>query len=122
MADFMAINQEMSTISDPELAAVAGTQPEKITERSANVLKSSVRKFAHLRGLFTNKLAAWSYAALFMAYITQYFAFNLAGGFLPLILERRGAAADQSIVETYQQYCMYAQQSTLCTMHSSYYI
>ena len=106
MADFMAVNQEMSNSSDPEMAAIAGTQPKKVTEASAHVLKSSVRKFAHLRGLFTNKLAAWSYGALFMAYITQYFAFNLAGGFLPLILERRGADANQSVVETYQQYCM----------------
>jgi len=106
MADFEAINQEMSFQSDPELALVGGGAQVSTSEHAARVLKRSVRKLSHLRGLFTNKLAAWSFFVLFIAYISDFFAFNLAGGFLPLILQRRGQEAAQSITTTYQQYCI----------------
>lgn len=70
MGDFQAVNQEMSVASDPENPLVGGVRPQKLTERSTAVMKGSVRKLSHLRGLFSNKLAAWSFGVLFIAYIS----------------------------------------------------
>jgi MFS family permease len=61
--------------------------------------------FAHLKLIFGNRLQLFIFILLAVTYMGNYWSFNLAGAFLPIILAQyntlQGATTDQ---ETYKQY------------------
>ncbi|KAK6365731.1 hypothetical protein LTS17_011118 [Exophiala oligosperma] len=84
---------------DAEAGAVAPTATTK------NVLKNFVHSLRHLKGLFNNKLNIFIFVLLAIAYMGDYWSFNLAGSFLPIILLRNNVSNGQdSVTDTYRQY------------------
>ena len=47
---------------------------------------------------------AFTTIVLWIAYIGDFWSFNIAGSFLPIILQRRNLSNDVSVTETYRQY------------------
>ena len=87
----------------------------------ANAVRNVFRSLAHLKGLFLNKLQLFIFGILALAYIVcfsdqapynaltflqgDYWSFNLAGAFLPIVLYRNKVSSGQSTVtDTYRQY------------------
>ncbi|KAK4058142.1 hypothetical protein OIO90_000881 [Microbotryomycetes sp. JL221] len=71
------------------------------------VLAAHRRKFydmSHLKLLFSSKRMAFTTIMLFLIYMTDYWAFTVAGSFLPTILAQKGATRNISINETYRNY------------------
>ncbi|TYJ52748.1 hypothetical protein B9479_006646 [Cryptococcus floricola] len=61
--------------------------------------------FKHLKGLFTNRLQMFIFALLAVAYMGDYWSFNLAGSFLPIVLLNHNVSdGATSVTETYRQY------------------
>ncbi|KAL4884031.1 major facilitator superfamily domain-containing protein [Aspergillus karnatakaensis] len=96
--DFRAIDREMG-IEGAELSASGSRSDAK------GVFMRAIREISFLRGLFTNKLACYTFVLLGLAYMGNYWSFNLAGAFLPIILLRNNVdAGASSVTETYRQY------------------
>jgi hypothetical protein len=63
------------------------------------------KELRRLKGIFTNKLSALVFVLLAVAYMGDYWSFNLAGSFLPIILLRNNVDSGRGTVkDTYQQY------------------
>ncbi|KAL2784610.1 major facilitator superfamily domain-containing protein [Aspergillus keveii] len=93
--DFRAIDREM------------GITPTEQTGSSdaKGVVVRAIREVSFLRGLFLNKLACFTFVLLGLAYMGNYWSFNLAGAFLPIILLRNNVdAGADSVTDTYRQY------------------
>ncbi|ODN76288.1 hypothetical protein L202_06217 [Cryptococcus amylolentus CBS 6039] len=61
--------------------------------------------FKHLKGLFTNRLQMFIFALLAVAYMGDYWSFNLAGSFLPIVLLNHNVSdGATTVTETYRQY------------------
>jgi len=60
--------------------------------------------FTHLKGLFTNKLQLFIFVLLTVTYMGDYWSFNLAGAYLPLLLLNFGIDQGTSVAETYRRY------------------
>ena len=74
-------------------------------EKNKRVLKSFGTEFIRLKSIFTNKLSCLIFVLLGIAYMGDYWSFNLAGSFLPIILlEKNINDGRGSVVDTYQQY------------------
>jgi MFS family permease len=74
-------------------------------EMNKNVLKAFFGAFKHLKGLFINKVQGFAFIVLAIAYMGDYWSFNLAGSFLPIILLRHNVdSGADSVSSTYQQY------------------
>ncbi|OCF59469.1 hypothetical protein L486_02135 [Kwoniella mangroviensis CBS 10435] len=70
-----------------------------------SVTKRFLRNFRGLKGLFLNKLQFFIFCLLAVAYMGDYWSFNLAGSFLPLILLRNNVSSGQdTVTDTYRQY------------------
>lgn len=70
-----------------------------------HVVRNFFNSFKHLKGLFGNKLQMFIFILLALAYMGDYWSFNLAGAFLPLILLRNNVSDGRgSVKDTYQQY------------------
>ncbi|WWD09106.1 hypothetical protein V865_007227 [Kwoniella europaea PYCC6329] len=70
-----------------------------------SVIKRFFRNFRGLKGLFLNKLQFFIFCLLAVAYMGDYWSFNLAGSFLPLILLRNNVSNGQeTVTDTYRQY------------------
>lgn len=80
-----------------------GQQPSTAAH-SKQVLKNVAHSLSHLKALFTNKLQTFIFVLLAIAYMGDYWSFNLAGSFLPIILLRNNVATGGSVTSTYQQY------------------
>lgn len=88
-----------------EIDIKAGTPPLAAAELNKNVVKNFFSNFKSLKGLFTNRLQLICFILLAFAYMGDYWSFNLAGSFLPLILLRRNISSGATTVtETYRQY------------------
>lgn len=74
-------------------------------EKNKRVFKSFATELRRLKGIFTNKLSCFIFVLLGIAYMGDYWSFNLAGSFLPIILLRNNVNNGRgSVVDTYQQY------------------
>ncbi|KAI5359945.1 Putative major facilitator, sugar transporter, major facilitator superfamily [Septoria linicola] len=98
---FRAID-ETTTLDSREPAPTEGPLNTKQTTRK--VLRNFVRSFDNLKALFTNRLQTFIFALLAVAYMGDYWSFNLAGQFLPIILLRNEVTTDGSVTETYRHY------------------
>ncbi|KAK4698685.1 hypothetical protein P7C70_g7589, partial [Phenoliferia sp. Uapishka_3] len=97
LSDFQEIDQEFG--EDSDLNRRNGT-----TNSALDVLKQAFGRFKHLKGLFRTRLLGFTTVLLWIVYMGDFWSFNLAGSFLPIILARRGQTAGQSVTETYRQY------------------
>ncbi|KAL5116866.1 hypothetical protein ACEQ8H_005218 [Pleosporales sp. CAS-2024a] len=85
----------------------AYASPANLTraEKNKAVFTNVGREFARLKGIFTNKLSLLIFILLGVAYMGDYWSFNLAGSFLPIILLRNNVDSGRGTVQdTYQQY------------------
>ncbi|KAL7424646.1 hypothetical protein Q5752_000330 [Cryptotrichosporon argae] len=70
-----------------------------------HVVRNFVGSFTHLKGLFGNRLQAFIFGLLAIAYMGDYWSFNLAGSFLPLVLLKYNVSNGQtSVTDTYREY------------------
>ncbi|KAG9206449.1 hypothetical protein G6514_003280 [Epicoccum nigrum] len=83
---------------------------EKLTnlsrkEKNKRVVTNFGKELRRLKGIFTNKLSCLIFILLGIAYMGDYWSFNLAGNFLPIILLRNNVNDGRgSVIDTYQQY------------------
>lgn len=96
LEDFAAVDASSTNVSAvPQGAADAGK----------HAVKNFLNSFKHLKGLFGNKLQILIFVLLAIAYMGDYWSFNLAGEYLPLILLANNVSTGQGTVkDTYQQY------------------
>ncbi|KAH7398568.1 sugar transporter-like protein [Pyrenochaeta sp. MPI-SDFR-AT-0127] len=100
---FVAIDETDSQISDSAILPAAG--PQTTAETTKKVAKGFGKELRRLKGIFTNKLSCFIFVLLAIAYMGDYWSFNLAGAFLPIILLRNNVSNGQGTVsDTYQQY------------------
>ncbi|OIW29027.1 sugar transporter-like protein [Coniochaeta ligniaria NRRL 30616] len=70
-----------------------------------HVVRGVGQELRRLKGIFTNKLSCFTFVLLAIAYMGDYWSFNLAGAFLPIILLRNNVSSGQGTVrDTYIQY------------------
>lgn len=95
-----------SGISDPtSTQGMLTSEPNRsLLQQTKHVVRSSLHGLSHLKGLFSSKTMTFTVIFLWLAYASDYWSFTLASGFLPLILQRRGAEANQSLRDTYRSY------------------
>ncbi|KAF1961229.1 sugar transporter-like protein [Byssothecium circinans] len=99
---FAAIDQ-MDSPSLEGTVAPNGTQTR--AETATNVWKGFLKEFKRLRSIFTNNLQCFIFVLLAIAYMGDYWSFNLAGAFLPIILLKNNVSSGQgTVADTYQQY------------------
>lgn len=97
---FAAIDEADSQFSDNTLP---GQQNTAATTK--RVLGGFGKELRRLKGIFTNKLSCFIFVLLAIAYMGDYWSFNLAGSFLPIILLRNNVDNGRgSVSETYKQY------------------
>ncbi|CAI6333978.1 unnamed protein product [Periconia digitata] len=102
LAMFAAIDE---TDPDRSETDTLNNPPQTWMETTKHVGKGFVRELARLKGIFTNKLSCFTFVLLAIAYMGDYWSFNLAGSFLPLILLRNNVSEGRGTVQdTYQQY------------------
>ncbi|GHJ85331.1 hypothetical protein NliqN6_1733 [Naganishia liquefaciens] len=102
--DFQAIDQEMSVVSVPESVTPLNT-PLKTRQLIKNVIMDGIRKLRHLKGLFQTPLMAFTTVIVWIAYMGDFWSFNIAGSYLPIILNNRNVSSGQnSVYDTYEQY------------------
>ncbi|ETI24010.1 hypothetical protein G647_03379 [Cladophialophora carrionii CBS 160.54] len=86
-------------------AASQDSGPKTTAALNRNVLKNFVASFKHLKGLFLNRLQLFIWVLLAIAYMGDYWSFNLAGAYLPIILLRNNVSSGQgTVTDTYRQY------------------
>jgi hypothetical protein len=74
-------------------------------QKNKLVFKNAGKELTRLKGIFTNKLTCFTFVLLGIAYMGDYWSFNLAGAFLPIILLRNNVSSGQGTVQdTYRQY------------------
>lgn len=96
---FRAID-ETSPISSSE-----PTGPLNTTQTTKKVLGNIAYSLRNLKALFTNRLQAFVFFLLAVAYMGDYWSFNLAGSYLPIILLRNEVDSGQgTVTETYRHY------------------
>ncbi|OAK99194.1 MFS general substrate transporter [Phaeosphaeriaceae sp. SRC1lsM3a] len=92
---------------DPEYATNPSALPAYASraEKNKAVLRNFMKELRRLKGIFTNKLSCFIFILLAIAYMGDYWSFNLAGAFLPIILLRNNVDEGRgSVQDTYQQY------------------
>ncbi|KAJ5984600.1 hypothetical protein N7481_006699 [Penicillium waksmanii] len=95
MDDFMRIDRETGIDSN-----------EQTTSADAKgVVMGMFKSLGFLRGLFMKKLECFTFILLALAYMGNYWSFNLAGYFLPIVLLNNNVDSGASNVsETYREY------------------
>ncbi|KAI4836956.1 MFS general substrate transporter [Aureobasidium sp. EXF-8845] len=101
-AAHLAAVDEASSMNTDELEASG--QPLTTMQTFKRVLHNTGQSFKHLKALFTNRLQMFIFILLAIAYMGDYWSFNLAGQFLPLILLRNELNPSGSVTETYRHY------------------
>ena len=100
---FAAVDEADSQHSSSNLMPSSGPQSRK--ETTKHVIKKFRNEIRRLKGIFTNKLSCFIFVLLGIAYMGDYWSFNLAGAFLPIILLRNNVDDGRgSVKDTYQQY------------------
>ncbi|KAJ5328695.1 hypothetical protein N7452_009085 [Penicillium brevicompactum] len=84
-------------------ASVNTTEP--VTEPSAKgFVVGMFKSLSFLHGLFTDKLQCFSFVLLGVAYMGNYWSFNLAGYFLPIVLLNNNVdSGANNVTETYRE-------------------
>lgn len=99
---FRAIDETTSLDSSRE---VSTHQPLNKRQTTKKALNNVVRGVSNLKALFTNPLQTFIFVLLAIAYMGDYWSFNLAGNFLPIILLRNEVSSGSgSTAETYRHY------------------
>ncbi|KAJ6145434.1 hypothetical protein N7470_009329 [Penicillium chermesinum] len=87
------------------------TDPEIYHQRNEDgadvktVVVRMVKNLGYLRGLFAKKLQCFTFFILAVAYMGNYWSFNLAGYFLPIVLlDNNVDSGANSVSETYREY------------------
>lgn len=111
---FQAIDETSSpSASSSVMGGVAAdsqqlaTRGEKLStaRKTKKVLRNFARGLGNLKALFSNPLQASIFFLLAIAYMGDYWSFNLAGSFLPIILLRNEVSdGSGSVAETYRHY------------------
>lgn len=114
---FQAIDENSSPSSPSSSSSVVGggasdsqqlaTRGEKLStaRKTQKVLRNFARGLGNLKALFSNPLQAFIFILLAIAYMGDYWSFNLAGSFLPIILLRNEVSdGSGSVAETYRHY------------------
>ncbi|RMZ75567.1 hypothetical protein DV737_g5243, partial [Chaetothyriales sp. CBS 132003] len=70
-----------------------------------DVVLDVFKSVGFLRGLFLNKLECFTFVLLALAYMGDYWSFNLAGYFLPIILLKNNVSSGaDTVTDTYREY------------------
>jgi MFS family permease len=89
---------------------MVGLGPKRVggpsrAEKNKAVFVNAGRELTRLKKIFTNRLSCFIFILLGITYMGDYWSFNLAGNFLPLILLRNNVSSGRGTVQdTYQQY------------------
>ncbi|KAH9882242.1 hypothetical protein J1614_001414 [Plenodomus biglobosus] len=79
--------------------------PQSTTATTKAVVSGFGKEVKRLKGIFTNRLSCFIFILLAVAYMGDYWSFNLAGSFLPIILLRNNVDNGRgSVSDTYKQY------------------
>jgi MFS family permease len=100
---FAELEQAETGYSDRS-AIVDGGHPPGFFPSLKYVTKNSIHSLAHMKGLFTNKLQLFIFILLAITYMGDYWSFNLAGAYLPLLLLSFNVQTGGTVTETYRQY------------------
>ncbi|KAK5029527.1 hypothetical protein LTS07_005989 [Exophiala sideris] len=70
-----------------------------------DVVLRTFKSVGFLRGLFLNKLECVTFILLALAYMGDYWSFNLAGSFLPIVLLKNNVSSGaDTVTDTYREY------------------
>lgn len=98
---FAAIDLSQGT--NPVIHSPSGRKTTRETMKAVGV--GFAKEVKRIKGVFTNKLQAFMFVLLAIAYMGDYWSFNLAGEYLPIILLRNNVDKGQGTTEeTYRQY------------------
>ncbi|PWN46060.1 MFS general substrate transporter [Ceraceosorus guamensis] len=101
MEDFNEIDRRCgNTIGEDQVKVGAGRRGEVFAESS----KHALRQLTNVKVLFQNRKMARLTILLWITFICDFFAFNIAGAYLPLILSDRNIAQGKTLAETYRSY------------------
>ncbi|OAG10852.1 sugar transporter-like protein [Paraphaeosphaeria sporulosa] len=90
---------------DSNTSTVSVEGPRTRKEMARKVGRDIGKELKRLKGVFANKLQCFTFILLAVAYMGDYWSFNLAGAFLPLILLRNNVSDGRgSVSDTYKQY------------------
>jgi hypothetical protein len=105
---FREIEQAETTLSGTTLNADIDPVEGEILSGAAHAKQVTIRALtsvSHLKALFTNKLQAFIFVLFAITYAGDYWSFNLAGAFLPIVLLQNNVSTGRgTVVETYRQY------------------
>ncbi|CAD6581365.1 MAG: hypothetical protein TREMPRED_002987, partial [Tremellales sp. Tagirdzhanova-0007] len=111
MEHFAEIDSGASQYSAPNAVDTADRTNTSGTRRSSfftdfsRVARNFFHSFTHLKEIFLNKLQLLIFILLAIAYMGDYWSFNLAGEFLPIVLLRNNVSSgQQTVTDTYRQY------------------
>ncbi|ORX38559.1 major facilitator superfamily domain-containing protein [Kockovaella imperatae] len=116
LEDFHALEFEESQRMTNTSTVPLGADPQPVptgTHAKQVAVGSFFRIFGHLRGLFATKVYQYLFVVMAVAYMADFWAFNIAGYFLPLILRAKGVNTSQSIDDTYRSYVWISDLSLL---------
>ncbi|KAJ5201455.1 uncharacterized protein N7498_006118 [Penicillium cinerascens] len=86
-------------------AAGVGSRQDTTPENAKGVFKDAMKSLGFLRGLFLSKLQAFTFCLLAVAYMGNYWSFNLAGYFLPIVLLNNNVdSGTDNVSDTYREY------------------
>ncbi|BGP20800.1 hypothetical protein JCM10213_008938 [Rhodosporidiobolus nylandii] len=97
-----AYAEERSRTSDEPITGAAKPLTKK--ELTKSRVAQFVGTFKHLKFLFSTKRMIWLTVTLWIAYMSLFFSFSIAGGYLPLILRQKGIDTSHTLNETYRNY------------------
>ncbi|OAL54506.1 sugar transporter-like protein [Pyrenochaeta sp. DS3sAY3a] len=102
---FAAIDDIDSQASSSNAMLAPNAAQEGTAATTKHVLAGFGKEMRRLKGIFANKLTCFTFVLLAIAYMGDYWSFNLAGAFLPIILLRNNVSSGRgSVAATYQQY------------------
>ncbi|KAL5351858.1 hypothetical protein ACLOAV_003720 [Pseudogymnoascus australis] len=78
---------------------------QAVTTGAKGIILRVFKNLSFLKGIFLSRLECLTFFILGLAYIGDYWSFNLAGAFLPIVLLRNNVESGQGTVsDTYRQY------------------
>uniref|UniRef100_A0A0K3CCV8 BY PROTMAP: gi/472583833/gb/EMS21457.1/ MFS transporter, sugar transporter [Rhodosporidium toruloides NP11] n=1 Tax=Rhodotorula toruloides TaxID=5286 RepID=A0A0K3CCV8_RHOTO len=104
--DFRLLDKEYSERESITSDEPLSSGPRQFTtgEMAKIRVKQAVGQFAHLKGFFATKRMIWVSITLWIAYMSLFWSFSIAGGYLPLILRQKGIDTSAGLNETYRNY------------------
>jgi MFS family permease len=94
-------NEDSSMASNDSKTPVLGAGAKQATASFGTKVKL---EFARYKILFSSPKVSYVTIMVWLAYVFDYFAFSVAGTYLPRILLDKGAATNVSVSETYRDY------------------